>query len=571
MSTFIKPRAVEFVAFLEECLNEKDGYIMGATGQRPKLLSANSWWFTQYNDSKAQKAKALYWRERAPRVFDCNGLAEGFFKDATGISINTYARTNYAEWCNPKGTGKIPDSKKTPGAAVFHHNGSYISHVGFLWKPVDIKKPNGDWWCIEARGVMYGVVATKLSARSWNRWGWMTKYFDYTGEIVEPVTHKLGERDLFNGCDGDDVKQLQVILLSWNYDLGKWGADGDFGKCTEAAVKDFQEDQKIPVTGRYDARSHAALSTLLDAENDDQKPDTDPVEPPANTYPVRGVIPDISDNQGELNYDALCNGCDTAIFRARVNGKNDGLFVKHATECVKRGFPFSVYDYFTPDSEADAIKQADAMWDRCMVFRPAVYFLDCEKLADGVDYKENRKYMAMYVNRLRQRGVKLVGLYTGSNRFENEYKRIADIFDCLWIAHYGKNTGFVSNIPDAVGVIALHQYTSMGGATNKEGIRVPGAPGIKRRVDLNRMTGNKALSFFTGRKHVGTEYFGLVRISDDTVNVRSGPGAQYKKIGLAKKGDLFVLRDGSGKGWNAVKYKGQDAYISMEFTRAVDE
>ena len=65
-----------FAAFLIERQKAKDGYIMGATGQDPKKWKKDSWWFAQYK-SEAQHNKALYWREHAERVWDCNGLAEG--------------------------------------------------------------------------------------------------------------------------------------------------------------------------------------------------------------------------------------------------------------------------------------------------------------------------------------------------------------------------------------------------------------------------------------------------------------------------------------------------------------
>lgn len=89
----IKIPVSKFVEFLNNRCLAKDGYIMGATGQDPKKWSKNSWWFTQYEGS--QREKALYWREHAKRVWDCNGLAEGYYKDVTGIDINTKARYNY--------------------------------------------------------------------------------------------------------------------------------------------------------------------------------------------------------------------------------------------------------------------------------------------------------------------------------------------------------------------------------------------------------------------------------------------------------------------------------------------
>lgn len=174
----------DFVSDLKAAEKRRDGYIMGSRGQNPKKWAKNSWWFTQY--SGAQKAKALYWRENAQRVWDCNGLAEGIYEDHTGVNINTKARFNYAQWCNVKGEGAIPAKYRVPGAAVFIHSASkgYITHVGYLVEPIKADDPAGDWWVIEARGVMYGVVKTRLSGRGWNRWGLMQKYFDY-GDMPE--------------------------------------------------------------------------------------------------------------------------------------------------------------------------------------------------------------------------------------------------------------------------------------------------------------------------------------------------------------------------------------------------
>ena len=253
-----------FVAQLQEAVARKDGYIMGATGQDPKKWSTTSWWFTQYNDNATQKKKALYWRENAARVWDCNGLAEGMYKDYTGTDINTKARYNYSGWCSVKGTGLIPVNKRVPGAAVFWGSkASSITHVAYLEKPVTAGKPEGDWYIIEARGVSYGVVRTKLYSRDPDFWGIMDKYFDYENtEITTAPAYKLGDRTLKKGMKGSDVSELQTWLTKFGYLNDQ--IDGDFGSKTKKAVEAFQKANGLTADGEYGKQSHAAMQVLID-------------------------------------------------------------------------------------------------------------------------------------------------------------------------------------------------------------------------------------------------------------------------------------------------------------------
>ncbi len=52
----------------------------------------------------------------------------------------------------------------------------------------------------------------------------------------------LAQRILERGSQGEDVKEIQQILLKMGYGLGEAGVDGKFGPGTEAAVKNFQAD-----------------------------------------------------------------------------------------------------------------------------------------------------------------------------------------------------------------------------------------------------------------------------------------------------------------------------------------
>lgn len=286
----------EFVSELEAALKRKDGYIMGSRGENPRTgyldLSVpeskcrSSWkpegyYFKgQYSGDKLKKA--LEWRKNCTRVWDCNGMSEGIYELYSGVNVNTRARHSYANWCSIKGKGIIPTKYRVPGAAVyFSDNGaSDIHHVAYLYKPVKASDPSGDWYLIEASGVMKGVVKSKLLSRKPNFWGLMDKYFDY-GDVSSPSSEEtaierplLGSRTLKNGSEGEDVKELQSGLIRLGYDLGKWGADGDFGDCTEEAVATFQSDHGLKASGKFDSSTFKVFETALstiDAPADDPK------------------------------------------------------------------------------------------------------------------------------------------------------------------------------------------------------------------------------------------------------------------------------------------------------------
>ena len=89
----------------------------------------------------------------------------------------------------------------------------------------------------------------------------------YDGDVIETefVDDELGDRILKEGKTGEDVRLMQKYLIDLGYDLGKYGADGDFGECTELAVMAFQKDHGCkPVDGEYGPITHEALMKALD-------------------------------------------------------------------------------------------------------------------------------------------------------------------------------------------------------------------------------------------------------------------------------------------------------------------
>ena len=68
---------------------------------------------------------------------------------------------------------------------------------------------------------------------------------------------------LRRGDSGNDVRTMQRLLLAWSTDcLPRYGADGDFGSETEAALMAFQKAKGLPVTGIYDKATEAALKAV---------------------------------------------------------------------------------------------------------------------------------------------------------------------------------------------------------------------------------------------------------------------------------------------------------------------
>ena len=87
------------------------------------------------------------------------------------------------------------------------------------------------------------------------------------GIVIGPAPF-LGSRILKNGMEGDDVKELQSMLIQLGYDLGKWGADGDFGDATEMAVRKFQQERNCDVDGQVGPETLSALNAVFNAQGD---------------------------------------------------------------------------------------------------------------------------------------------------------------------------------------------------------------------------------------------------------------------------------------------------------------
>lgn len=254
----------------------------------------------QYPSHYSEKRTAQYRRdiEEKKVCADCIGAAKGYAWTDGGQGVVEAIGTD-AAIANRYGSNKCPDK----GA-----NGmfAYAKSKGMAWGTIDtipeivglavttaghVGYYVGGGYVIEFKGFAYGSVKTELKKGKWTHW-YMLPFLDYGTAGVTPgeqpdagenqdTAYTLGSRLLKKGSQGEDVRELQRILLELGYALGSYGESGDgvdgrFGAATEKAVRAFQRNQQIAVDGKYGSVTHAALMGALadrDAMNTDDAQD----------------------------------------------------------------------------------------------------------------------------------------------------------------------------------------------------------------------------------------------------------------------------------------------------------
>ncbi len=68
-----------------------------------------------------------------------------------------------------------------------------------------------------------------------------------------------GQVQLSRGASGEPVRKVQQALVAAGYELPRYGADGQFGRETETAIRALQRESGLPETGRLDRDTLVAL------------------------------------------------------------------------------------------------------------------------------------------------------------------------------------------------------------------------------------------------------------------------------------------------------------------------
>ena len=196
------------------------------------FYSSHGWTRAAYDKATANFKSSDY-------ATDCQGLLDAYFTYELGIKTDINANYNYVNWCTDKGS---IDKIKRPyviGEALFMANKSgNMTHIGWVCG-FDV---DGEPLVVEARGLSYGVVITRLEDRAWTRRGLMTKKFDY--KMEENVVERVKIQKTKPMLTGEGILALQKAfnLLGYTDKEGKLlEEDGKCGDKTVEAANNFIE------------------------------------------------------------------------------------------------------------------------------------------------------------------------------------------------------------------------------------------------------------------------------------------------------------------------------------------
>ena len=235
----------DLISKFQYALEDHWGYIWGQWG--------GTW--TQAKQNAASREMTVKYGSKwiGHRVADCSGLFRWAYSEL-GEAIAHGSNSIFDRYCSAKGTlknGKRTDGADLlPGTAVFTGDAKEHGHIGLYI---------GNGKVIEAAGTRQGVIKSDVTDSKWTYWGEL-KAVDYGYPLSSPSTPPTVERPtLRRGDKGDAVILLQSELIRLGYSLPKYGIDGDFGKETEMAVKQFQQDNRLTVDGVVGPKTWKAL------------------------------------------------------------------------------------------------------------------------------------------------------------------------------------------------------------------------------------------------------------------------------------------------------------------------
>ena len=188
--------------------------------------------------------------------------------------MGTGATSQWNTESNWKAKGEIKDMPKDTLCCLFVKKGKTMEHTGFGLNNETVE-------C--SSGVQHFTSRNK----KWTHWGvpaCVQEKIEPGNSSEEPDSSddpgtgfpetSVWHPTIRRGSKGQDVIDCQTMLHKLGYGLGVQGIDGDYGRNTEKAVKDFQSDHKLTVDGVCGPMTWDALEKAIASLNTTPKDPT---------------------------------------------------------------------------------------------------------------------------------------------------------------------------------------------------------------------------------------------------------------------------------------------------------
>lgn len=200
-----------------------------------------------------QYDRLTLWAVSEPLGFDCAAVTVGVETDCSAL---------VRVCCAYAGVG-LPNFNTAAEPRILMDSGAFDELIGEKYTDSPDYLRRGDILCTKTQGHT-AVVLTD-----------------------GPRTYDTGDRTLRRGDRGEDVAEMQRLLLAHGYSVGADGADGDFGPDTESALRQFQEEHGLTPDGICGPLTWAALESWQAGDTDSAEPELGYVTVRAGTWRVR--------------------------------------------------------------------------------------------------------------------------------------------------------------------------------------------------------------------------------------------------------------------------------------------
>ena len=259
------PPGAQLPAPVEMCGTDPWQYLFGSVRVMTDQPTLDLYYKNRY---QSQMTRARFDQLTAdwPRdgfATDCQGLLDAYLTYEKGEPTDINADMNYRLWCTDKGLIAEISRPWVIGEAVFKRSGGRMTHVGWICGFL-----GGEPLVVEARGIAFGVVVTKLSERDFTHRALMTGRFEYN-EQDETEENEMG-RIIFEKTS--PMKQGEAFLA--------------MQKALNAAGYRDANGSVLEEDGKWGRRSDEAFTALLQAHSalisapaPEPEPELEPIKP----------------------------------------------------------------------------------------------------------------------------------------------------------------------------------------------------------------------------------------------------------------------------------------------------